>query len=399
MNISAIDRGQKGAGSPGQPPGRWRSRGPALRLGLLTGAAGLTILATACTAGAPRHASAAAPRSHRGTVPVATSSQPAPTASPAPGAPSAFGYLPLYPFASRADALAWQASSLSGGHQPWHLSAGQTALSFTQGYLGFAGINLITGQTVRQGDARVAVGFAITAGRTSTAAVIHLVRFGTGRLAPWEVVGTDDTDFSLTSPAYGSAASSPLMVGGRISGIEDSIRIQVRELSSGVPLADSCCHGAVSGIRQAWHATVQTGGGTDPAFTVVASHDSGVAAVAQFAVTGLRSLDLASSYSGPHFTTPQAAMRYPADAYNRGDTTAMRAVTDPAARTALTAMRSEAVNLELTSCAATHHGDYLCSFRHDYPASMHGAGHGAALFIAAPALNPGWYMFRFLDCC
>ncbi len=395
MHISAIDQGHKGAGSRGQPPGRWRSRGPALRLGVLTGAAGLMIVATACTAASPRQASAAAPRSHRGTAVPATS-RAAPAAPRAQGAPPAFGYLPLYPFASRADALAWEASS--GGHQPWHLSAGQTALSFTQGYLGFAGINLITGPTVRPGDARVAVGFAITPGRTSTAAVIHLVRFGTGWLAPWEVVGTDDTDFSLTAPAYGSAASTPLMVGGRISGIEDSIRIQVRELSSAVPLADSCCHGAVSGIRQPWHATVQTGGGTDPAFTVVASHDSGVAAVAQFAVTGVRSQALASRYSGPHFTTPQTAMRYLAAAYNTDDTTAISAVTDPAARTALMAMRPEAVNLELTSCTATHHGDYLCSFRHDYPASMHRAGHGAALFIAAPALNPGWYMFRFLDC-
>jgi hypothetical protein len=89
---------------------------------------------------------------------------------------------------------------------PWHLSATQTALSFTRGYLGFSVVNLVTGATVRAGDARVAVGFPIMAGRTSTAAVIHLVRFGTGPLAPWEVVGTDDTDFSLTSPR---TAASP----------------------------------------------------------------------------------------------------------------------------------------------------------------------------------------------
>jgi hypothetical protein len=353
------------------------------------------ILATACTAASPRHASAAAPRSHRGTA-VPTQSRAAPTASRAPGVPSAFGYLPLYPFSSRADALAWEASS--GGHQPWHLSAGQTALSFTQGYLGFAGINLITGQTVRQGDARVAVGFAITPGRTSTAAVIHLVRFGTGRLAPWEVVGTDDTDFSLTSPAYGSAASTPLIVGGRISGIEDSIRIQVRELSSAVPLADSCCHGAVSGIGQPWHATVQTGGGADPVLTVVASHDSGVAAVARFAVTGLRTQALASRYPGPHFTTPQDAMRYLADAYNSGDLTALHHVTELRAFSRLMSMRFDAINLRLKHCTPNPRGDFTCYFRHDFPASEHKTGHGQAVFIAAPALNPGWYMYQFQSC-
>jgi hypothetical protein len=70
MNISAIDQGQKGARAPSPPPGRWQSRRPALRFGLLTGAAGLLILATACTAASPRDASAAAsqsPSGHGGT--------------------------------------------------------------------------------------------------------------------------------------------------------------------------------------------------------------------------------------------------------------------------------------------------------------------------------------------
>jgi len=61
-------------------------------------------------------------------------------------------------------------------------------------------------------------------------------------------------------------------------------------------------------------------------------------------------------------------------------------------------MRSEAVNLRLRRRVPTSRGDYTCYFRHDYPASMHKSGHGAAVFTAAPALNPGWYMYMFNAC-
>ena len=90
MNISANDQGQNGAGPPGQPPGRWQSRRPPLRLGLLTGAAGLLILATACTAASPRDASAAASQSHRGPA-VPITSRPTTTAPRAQGTCAAQG--------------------------------------------------------------------------------------------------------------------------------------------------------------------------------------------------------------------------------------------------------------------------------------------------------------------
>lgn len=106
----------------------------------------------------------------------------------------------------------------------------------------------------------------------------------------------------------------------------------------------------------------------------------------------------ASGYAGPHFDTPQAAMAYLASAYNSDNTTALHAVTEPRAFRALMGMRSEAVNLRLTRCTPNPRGDYTCYFWHDYPASLHKSGHGAAEFIAAPALNPGWYMYQFSGC-
>ncbi len=99
-----------------------------------------------------------------------------------------------------------------------------------------------------------------------------------------------------------------------------------------------------------------------------------------------------------HFTTPQAAMRYLAAAYNRNDTAALKKVTGTSARTDLIAMRRGAVNLQLESCSRRTTGDYLCAFRHDFPKQLHRRGTGDATFIVAPADKPGWYMNSLADC-
>jgi predicted lipid-binding transport protein (Tim44 family) len=106
----------------------------------------------------------------------------------------------------------------------------------------------------------------------------------------------------------------------------------------------------------------------------------------------------APGYTGPHFDTPQAAMIYLADAYNAGDLTALHHVTEPRAFSRLMSMRPDAINLRLKYCTPNPHGDFTCYFRHDFPASEHKTGHGQAVFIAAPALNPGWYMYQFQSC-
>ena len=106
----------------------------------------------------------------------------------------------------------------------------------------------------------------------------------------------------------------------------------------------------------------------------------------------------ASGYAGPHFDTPQAAMTYLAAAYNSDDITALHHVTEPRAFSLLMRMRSDAVNLQLKYCTLNPRGDYTCYFRHDFPASEHKPGHGEAVFISAPAHNPGWYMYQFESC-
>jgi hypothetical protein len=100
-----------------------------------------------------------------------------------------------------------------------------------------------------------------------------------------------------------------------------------------------------------------------------------------------------------YFATPQAAMRYLTVAYNHNDLVALGHVTTPIARANLLAMRRTAVNLQLVGCTANAaRGDYLCSFTHDYPASLHLSGQGHAHFTAAPADKYGWYMTILNDC-
>lgn len=91
-------------------------------------------------------------------------------------------------------------------------------------------------------------------------------------------------------------------------------------------------------------------------------------------------------------------MRYLTAAYNRNDLPALKKVTNRPARAALLEMRQEATNLQLTGCSPRPRGDYVCSFRHDFPEHRHRVGHGQATFLAAPADKPGWYMTVLLDC-
>jgi hypothetical protein len=225
------------------------------------------------------------------TQPTATSStpvRPSPTAQvpTAPTASTKFGYQPLWPFTSIADAAEWQRSYRDGGKQPWHLDPEQTALSFTTGFLGFTEIDRVVSRSVKAGDALISVGYQSTEGPASVSAVLHLVRIGQGEDAPWEVVGTEDTTLTLERPRYAAAATSPVTVGGRISGVDESIRIDVRQPSSEQPLGSSCCLPA-GGDRQPWSAQVTFRGATDPALTIVASTGGHVQTVERFAITAI----------------------------------------------------------------------------------------------------------------
>lgn len=276
---------------------RW-NRAAYLTIGLAAAVVTVVVAASALEPGSSRRVTTVAPATSPqtpvsrgpGPGPETTTASPAPSTS-APQPASAFHYQPLWPFAGEADAAGWQARYRAGGQQPWHLDPATTAISFTTGYLGYADINLVVDGTVGPADAHVAVGYAVpsTPNRTSVAAIIHLVKLGAGADAPWEVVGTDDSrGISLAAPAYGSRISSPVAVGGRITGVDESIHVRVLQQSSGsTPIGDRCCVPA-GGTDTAWATSVGFAGARDAVVTLVASTGGHLLAVERFAVTAGR---------------------------------------------------------------------------------------------------------------
>jgi len=253
----------------------------AIRVAAAAVAAGL--LAVGCGAAGPSPASP--PASPHGST-AASAPASAPATAPA-STPSPFAYMPLFPFGSLADVRAWQASYASGGHQPWHLNPGRTALAFTQGYLGFSHINRVAALSINGGDAHVTVGFTRPDGHVSAAAVVHVVKFGSGRYVPWEVVGTDDTTLTLDVPAYGTAATSPVRLGGKVTGVDESLRAEVRHLGSASPVGSYCCHPA-GGQASPWSFTIPFNAASGQVVTIVVHTGGHVAAVERFAITGVR---------------------------------------------------------------------------------------------------------------
>jgi hypothetical protein len=220
-------------------------------------------------------------------VPAPTAKPTTDTASPSPTV-AAFRYLPLWPFDSVADAIAWQKEALPGGHQPWRLSPDLTALAFTTGYLRFTTVDQSLGTTIDGDEAWVQVGRRAENGADFTAAVIHLARIGSGANRPWEVVGTRDETLSLTTPAYGASIASPVTVGGRITGVDESLRIQIRGT------AEAAALGEVSGIpaggeNQPWTGQLSFRRSTGTVRTIIVSTGGHAGpGVERFAITGVR---------------------------------------------------------------------------------------------------------------
>jgi hypothetical protein len=213
---------------------------------------------------------------------------PAPGPTPASTAPTYRGYQLLYPFASEAEATAWLVSSREEGHQPWHGSTDLTALGFAA-YVGFPGADQVFQTTFdTRGDAHVTVGFVNPNGDPARMAVVHLLRLGTAADAPWEAVGTDDTlGLTLETPRYGSTVTSPVTVGGLITGADESIVVTAHRLGVQDPV------GATPGVpaggdRTPWSSTVRIAPGAPGVVTIAAATGGHLAAVERFAVTGVQ---------------------------------------------------------------------------------------------------------------
>jgi hypothetical protein len=191
----------------------------------------------------------------------------------------------LWPFSTLAEAQQWQAQG--EGHSPWHLDAEATAVFFTTGYLGFTGIDQVIDSKIGPTEAIVTVGYRGDLPEPAPAAELRLVRFGDGPKAPWQVVGTVPGTLSITSPASNTPVTSPIKVGGRITGVDESIHVQIRDPDRPAPVGDSCCL-AAGGENTPWTTTVSIKGASNATLTIVAATGGHVADVERFAVTGVR---------------------------------------------------------------------------------------------------------------
>lgn len=199
------------------------------------------------------------------------------TAEPATGS---FAHQPLWPFAD--------ATQAAGDHPAWHADPGATALAFTRDFLGFTEIDRVTSTNEQGREAWVGVGYPLPGGKASTAATIHLARLGDTTDAPWEVVGTRDDALTLESPPYGATVGPVIEAGGSITGVDESLHLQVRRLGQDQALGDTCCVPA-GGERRPWSARVDLSDPPEPGvLTLVVWTGGHVAKVEAFAVTGLR---------------------------------------------------------------------------------------------------------------
>lgn len=235
--------------------------------------------------------------------PTPSASTPAPTTpapvvptTPVPSSPSgsattpssAFRFTPLWPFASVSDAIAWQRDTGAGGHQPWRLSAGSTAIAFTRDYLGYTEIDRVTGSTLSGDEAWVGVGYPVpNSTKLQTAAVLHLERIGSGPYStrPWEVVGSRDSDLTLTTPRYGTTVGPTFTVGGRITGVDESLVIEVVSLKGALYTAPQGL--PAGGVRTPWSTTVTLDQARSGIATVAVSTGGHLQGVERFAITAV----------------------------------------------------------------------------------------------------------------
>jgi hypothetical protein len=207
-----------------------------------------------------------------------------PPAPPA-GRPALASAQWLWPFTGEGEVTAWQRAFRDDGHQPWHLDAAATAVGFA-GYLGYTGIDRALRSNVDGDDAHVVVGFRLPDGRPHAAADLHLVRVGAGRDAPWEVAGTRDSTLTLTRPGYGSTVTSPMTVGGRITGVDERVVVTLHTRTGDLQAAAPSV--AAGGQRSRWSVPVAFRAARGTVLTVAAATGGHVAPVERFAVTGVR---------------------------------------------------------------------------------------------------------------
>jgi hypothetical protein len=261
---------------------------------------GTSVVAVGGSAGTAAGASAATGTSTRIQGPPEASTGSAWRASlpdVAGSSPSVAGEsIALWPFTNSAQVQAWIVAEGAKGHQAWHLDPARTAMNFAEQYLGYAGMDQVVSQVFTGRRAQIGIGWddvgAETPGREAgevgrhRAAVVHLIRYGSGDHAPWVVVGADDDGLVIDGPTYGATAFSPLAVNGRLTRMDGSLQIKVLAGST-APLTQVDGITA-AGTSRAWSTRLTFAAPHGSVLTVAVSVGGHRRAVERFAITVVR---------------------------------------------------------------------------------------------------------------
>lgn len=101
-----------------------------------------------------------------------------------------------------------------------------------------------------------------------------------------------------STPAYGAAVSSPVTVGGRITGVDERLAVQVRSRQGG--LLGRSAGMPAGGERTPWSAQVAYSAPAGTVLTLAVSTSGHVAAVERFAITAAPATDSAGLADGRH---------------------------------------------------------------------------------------------------
>jgi hypothetical protein len=188
---------------------------------------------------------------------------PCPTATPQPTAPPAgsdFSTTPpmLWPFTSDNEARSWERSP---GPRTWASDPDQVTRHFVQDFLGITGASttLVSGDCIDcPSQHRPTTVIGVTVGGRRVAAV-QLAQVSDAK-GPWTVTGVLGADLTITSPRPGAAVSSPLSVTGRITGVDENVRLRLIT-ATGKEIATA---GAPAGSAVPWQGTLAW---ADPSWT------------------------------------------------------------------------------------------------------------------------------------
>ena len=202
--------------------------------------------------------------------------EPKPSPSlPTTGVTTSGNGVPVWPFTTDAQAADWLADP---GARGWARDPVQVVQHLVDDFLKLPGGTAVG--TAGGGDVQRVV-VKIGGRPVSTVQVEQVGRTTSG---PWSVTGAASEDVGITAPEADAAVTSPLTVTGRVTGVDESVRVQLLA-SSGTELAGGY---APAGAEEPWSLPLRWTSSAWSVGAVVASTANGNGDLRAFGLTPVR---------------------------------------------------------------------------------------------------------------